>query len=69
MRPRCLLPLFNKWKYDTKVKSLRQVKSDFTGTKVPRFWMEALLSAEEIFFEEWTDAEDLGGDDAEGDNY
>ena len=31
--------------------------------------MEALLSAEEIFFEEWTDAEDLGGDDAEGDNY
>ena len=50
------------------MKSLRQVKSDFTGTKVPRFWM-ALLSAEEVLFQERTDAEELGGDDAEDDNY
>ena len=28
----------------------------------------ALLSAEEVLFQEWTDAEDLGGDDAEGDD-
>ena len=31
--------------------------------------MEALLSAEEVLFQEWTDAEDLGGDDAEGDDH
>ena len=30
--------------------------------------MEALLSAEEVLFQEWTDAEELGGDDAEGDD-
>ena len=28
--------------------------------------MEALLSAEEVLFQERTDAEELGGDDAEG---
>ena len=32
------------------------------------FGIETLLSAEEVFLEEGTDAEELGGDDAEGDD-
>ena len=31
--------------------------------------MEALLSAEEVLFQERTDAEELGSDDAEGDDH